>query len=71
MFWIGMIVGIIIGAVGLVAIWTLLAVKWTNMSVDELAECGGLIMEAGNNRASTLSVWHDGETIAAAEFEVK
>lgn len=71
MFWIGFIVGIIIGAISCMAIWSLLVMKWTNMSMDEISACGGLILEAGNNRASTMSVWHDGELLEEVEFEDK
>lgn len=58
MFWIGIIVGIIVaivvGTVGL----TLLCMKVSNMSLKEMGECGCLMIEAGNNRESTI-MWHD------------
>lgn len=58
MFWIGIIVGIIVGiVVGIVGL-VLFSKKMTNMTFDEMSECGILLMEAGDNRESTIE-WHN------------
>lgn len=71
MFWIGIIVGIIIGVVAGWAILALFTLKYTNMTMDEISACGWLIAEAGNNRAATMSVYHDGELLDMVELEEK
>lgn len=71
MFWIGIIVGIIIGAVGYGMNAVRIGAKAMNMTVSELWDCSSLLVEAGYNRESTVSVWHDGETIGVVELEEK
>ena len=71
MFWIGLIVGIIVGIPATMAICAKLIMIWGNMTVDEWSDCIDLVMEAGNNREATLSVWHDGETLRTVELEEK
>ena len=69
MFWIGIIVGVIIGDVVSIAGVAMFALKATNMTIDEIAECGLLIQEAGNNREATLQVWHNGKIIDEVKLE--
>ena len=41
------------------------------MTVKELWDCTELIYEAGHNRESTVTAWHDGEMLDVVELEEK
>lgn len=69
MFWIGLIVGIIVGAVGYGLNAVRLGAKASNMSLEEFWDCASLIVEAGHNRESTVTAWHDGEMLDVVELE--
>ena len=72
MFWIGMIVGIVIGLMLVVAA-SYGYYKWMcqefNCDLDDLAELGAAGAEAFTNRESRLVVVHEGETIFETVFE--
>ena len=51
---VGFVLGMVAGTVGVV----LFSKKVTNMTFDEMSDCGQLLMDAGNNRESTI-VWYD------------
>lgn len=72
MFWIGMLVGIVIGLMLAVAA-AYGYYKWMcqelNCDLDDLAELGHAGMEAFTNRESKLIVVHDDETIFETVFE--
>ena len=59
MFCIGLIVGIIVGVIGTLFGWAWLACKITGISWDEGTEIGNLIIEAGQNRESTIMAYND------------
>lgn len=59
MFIIGMIVGIIIGAIAMYHGIVWFAQKITGMSIDEMEDCGNLMIEAGANRESAIVLYHD------------
>lgn len=71
MFWIGLIVGIVLGWLGYGLYAVRLGAKASNMTLKEFWDCSVLIVEAGHNRESTMSVWHDGETIGVVELDKK
>ena len=75
MFWIGMIIGIIIGAVGYIAGSYLYTLKSMNMSWEEFLDYINIGIVAGNNRESvlTLSVKEgdEYECWAEVDFEEK
>lgn len=71
MFWIGIIIGIIIGMTIVIKLFPPLAAKLMNISLDEFKECIELIDTAGSNRASTMMVYHDGEVLNTVELEEK
>lgn len=56
---IAFIVGIVLGAIGMLIGLFIFAMKVTNMNLDELNQCGNLIIEAGNNRESMLELTYD------------
>ena len=56
---IAFIVGIVLGAIGMLIGLFIFAMKVTNMNLDELDQCGNLIIEAGNNRESMLELTYD------------
>ena len=56
---IAFIVGIVLGAIGMLIGLVIFAMKVTNMNLDELDQCGNLIIEAGNNRESMLELTYD------------
>ena len=72
MFWIGMLVGIVIGLM-LAGALGYRYYKWLcqefNCDLDDLAELGAAGMEAFTNRESRLIVVHDNETIFETVFE--
>lgn len=69
MFWIGIIVGVILGAVGYGLNAIRIGAKAMNMTVEELFDCSKLMVEAGHNRESTIAVWHDGEVLETVDLE--
>ena len=71
MFWIGMIVGLIIGAIVIYhgLIWY--AQKISGMSIDEMGDCGRLLLDASENRESTIVVYHDGMELNSVLLEEK
>lgn len=71
MLLIGIIIGIVLGIVGYGTYAVRIGAKAANMTVKEFWDCSVLIVEAGHNRESTMSVWHDGETIGVVELEEK
>ena len=71
MFWIGMIVGVIIGVVGYGLNAVRIGAKALNMTVGELWDCTELIYEAGHNRESKVTAWHDGKMLDVVELEEK
>ena len=56
---IAFIVGNVLGAIGMLIGLYILALKVTNMNLDELDQCGNLLIEAGNNRESMLELTYD------------
>lgn len=70
MFWIGLIVGLV---VGVIACWfglMLFTMKITGMSVYEMADCGNLMIEAGQNRESTIVAYDsNGEQLCGVLLE--
>jgi FtsZ-interacting cell division protein ZipA len=70
MFWIGLIVGVLIAAVALIAIiaWTFWATK---MDLDEYRGYLDVVSAALNNRESTLQVYHNGELLDEVTFVEK
>lgn len=75
MFWIGMIIGIIIGVVGYITVSYLCTLELMNMSWKEFQDYIDIGVVAGNNRESvlTLSVKEDDkyECWAEVDFEEK
>ena len=67
MFWIGLIVG----AFAWAAFTIVFTLKVTNMSYKEFEDSVGLLIEAGNNRESTLSVHYDDACQNVMTFEEK
>lgn len=63
MFWIGLIVGAIVGWFGSAAFHLWYGMRATNMNWDEYTDYCALGVEAGNNRESTITVTHDGEVL--------
>ena len=59
MFIIGMIVGMIIGAIATSPGIVWFTQKITGMSIDEMEDCGNLMIEAGANRESAIVIYHD------------
>ena len=70
MFWIGMIVGTIIG---FLAFWVfvVLACKSMGVSFTEVNNIADTIGEALTNRESEIQVWHDGRLIDVTYLEEK
>ena len=56
---IAFIVEIVLGAIGMFIGLVIFAMKVANMNLDKLDQCGNLIIEAGNNRASMLELTYD------------
>lgn len=71
MFVFGLIVGIILGAVGGLAVLAVWAMEATNLSFTEMADFGHLMTDAGHNRACTTDLWHDGEVINSVTLPEK
>lgn len=70
MFWIGLIVGLIVGMIGCWIGLVLLTKMATGMSVEEMAECGGLLIEASQNRESTIVAYDsNGEQLCGVLLE--
>ena len=68
MFWIGLIVGIVVGAVVLYLLSRgLMAVVFG--SYEKYSEGFGLLLTASGNRESTVQVWHDGDCLDEVIFE--
>ena len=68
MFWIGMIVGGIIGFAA--TLWCVMNLaKRICGSADKAAEIGGLIREACENRESTVCAYHDDELLGCVVLE--
>jgi hypothetical protein len=69
MFWIGLIaglvIGIIVGAVGTVVY----AMIISGMSYDELCDCGDLLLDASQNRESTIVLYHDDDELGRVVLE--
>ncbi len=63
MFWIGLIVGIIIGWIGSMVFHVLVGLRKANMNLVEFINFAGLAIDAGNNRESTITVTHNGEVL--------
>lgn len=63
MFWIGLIVGIIIGWIGSMVFHVWSAMRKANMSLVEFISFACLAIDAGNNRESTITVTHEGEVL--------
>lgn len=68
MFWIGMIVGIILGAVALLVAAGPLCCKIYNASIEEIYDGFNLVAEAGHNRECELILVKDDTTIEVVEF---
>lgn len=71
MFWIGFIVGIVIGVIGYSITTVLGAMRITNMSFDEFWGSTELLIEAGNNRESKITLHYDDEDRNVLTFEEK
>ena len=69
MFWIGLIVGAIVGTIGLVALIVLYGLKYFNMSWNEAAAMSSIYHEAGHNRESTITLTHNGEVLDELTLE--
>ena len=69
MFWIGLIVGIIIGFVAFAIFGMLYALRFYNISWEEAMGFCGIMYEAGHNRESMILVTHDDEVLDALVLE--
>lgn len=69
MFWIGLIIGIIVGWFAYNGVSFYLGARAANMSVDEFWQVCGLVFEAGHNRKSTLTALHDQEILGTVVLE--
>ena len=69
MFWIGLIVGIIIGAIVCHFGMIMYAMKATGMSIDEMEDCGLLLIDAGQNRESAIVLYHDDDELDRVVLE--
>ena len=70
MFWfmlIGFVVGGVVTLVGLV----LFGMKKANMSFEEFGNCGLMMIEAGNNRESSMHLCYNDELQNTLVFEEK
>lgn len=68
MFWIGLIVGVIIG-IGAVAAWLFYCYKVTFRDVDTFVDMVNVLAVANENRESHVIVTHNDEVLATAVFE--
>ena len=70
MFWIGLIVGILISVVAVIAIikWSFWVTKVDREEFDDYIEVLGAAIW---NRESTLQVYHDGELLNEVTFKEK
>lgn len=68
MFWIGLIVGIIVGTVILYLLSRLVMTAMFG-SYEKYSEGFELLLTASDNRESTVQVWHDGECLDEVIFE--
>lgn len=68
MFVFGLIVGIILGAVLIVAVSVPLACKIYNASVEEMSDAFSLLERAGHNRECELLLVKDDVAIEVVEF---
>lgn len=70
MFWIGLIVGVVIGLVALVVLF-LWSLHVNKMDLCDYVEFCYVLGDAVENRESSMQVWHDGELINEMIFEEK
>ena len=67
MFWLGLIVGIIIGAVGMTAVSLVYCSKRYG-SMEDFVDGVNAMGVAADNRSSQLQVWHGDELLDIAYF---
>lgn len=71
MFWIGLIVGLVFGTIiGFIGT-VVFAMKISGMSYDEMADCGSLMIDAGQNRESAIVLYHDDDELGRVVLEDK
>lgn len=63
MFWIGIVVGAIVGWLGSAAFHLWYGMRACDMSYDEFLNFAALGVQAGDNRESTITVTHDDEVV--------
>lgn len=71
MFWIGLIVGFIIGGIAWFAFSYVFSLKMTNMSWNEFEDSVQFLIEAGNNRESKMTLHYNDEDRNVLTFEEK
>lgn len=67
MLWIGLVIGTIIGYIGTVVY----AMKVSGMSLEEMADCGDLLIDASQNRESAIVLYHDDGELSRVVLEEK
>lgn len=68
MFWIGLIIGIIVGIIGIMVVSTRYVVNLYG-SWEAFDKGTDLLEVATNNRESVMRVYHDGEVLDEVIFE--
>ena len=68
LFVIGLLVGVLIGAIAVSVYCMRYALKSCNMNWNEMCDAIDVITAAGNNRESTLVAYHDDVAIMHVDF---
>ena len=71
MFWIGLIVGIVIGGIAMFAVLNSIGHKVFGMNKNEYHTCVDFMYDVGHNRESSMTILRNDGTIDTCVFEEK